>query len=75
MNKDADLSKFVETPNEEVTVIKILFEIVDDQESKKLIIYAILEVDIYLKRLKTQIREGTSILYDLKPLYLSLNLG
>jgi hypothetical protein len=32
-------------------------------------------VDKYLKKLKTQIREGTSILYDLKPLYLSLNLG
>lgn len=28
-----------------------------------------------MKKLKTQIREGTSILYDLKPLYLSLNLG
>jgi hypothetical protein len=34
-----------------------------------------LDVDKYLKQLKTQIKEGTSILYDLKPLYLSLNLG
>jgi hypothetical protein len=29
-----DMSKIVETPNEEVTVVKILIEIVDDQESK-----------------------------------------
>ena len=31
---DLDVSKIVETPNEEVTVVKILIEIVDDQESK-----------------------------------------
>jgi hypothetical protein len=39
----------------------------------QIIIY--LDVDKYLKLLKTQIREGTSILYDLQPLFLSLNLG
>ena len=50
---------------EEVTVVKILIEIVDDQEN----------IDRYLKLLKTQVRDGTSILYDLQPLYLSLNLG
>jgi hypothetical protein len=35
MSSDLDISKIVETPNEEVTVVKILIEIVDDQESKK----------------------------------------
>jgi hypothetical protein len=42
-----------------------LIEIVDDQ----------VNIDKYLKQLKTQVRDGTSILYDLQPLYLSLNLG
>jgi hypothetical protein len=30
MSQDVEISKLVETPNEEVTVAKILFEIVDD---------------------------------------------
>ncbi len=52
--------------NEElVTVVKVLIEIVDDQ----------VNIDRYLKQLKTQIRDGTSLLYDLQPLYLCLNLG
>jgi hypothetical protein len=38
---------------------------VDDQEN----------VDRYFKQLKHQIREGTSLLYDIAPLYLSINLG
>jgi hypothetical protein len=50
---------------EEITVAKILIEIVDDQEN----------IDKYLKQLKTQVRDGTSILFDLQPLFLSLNLG
>lgn len=50
---------------EEITVAKILIEIVDHQDS----------IDKYLKQLKTQVRDGTSILFDLQPLYLSLNLG
>ena len=50
---------------EEITVAKILIEIVDDQDS----------IDKYLKQLKTQVRDGTSILFDLQPLFLSLNLG
>jgi hypothetical protein len=40
---------------EVVTVVKILIEIVDDQAN----------IDQYLKSLKTQVRDGTSILYDL----------
>jgi hypothetical protein len=38
MRSDVEISKFVETPNEEVTVVKILIEIVDDQESKCLLV-------------------------------------
>lgn len=37
--------------------------------------FHILDIDKYLKTLKNQIREGISILYDLSPLYISLNLG
>lgn len=55
----------VETPDEEVTVVKVLIEIIDDQDN----------IDRYFKMMKSQIREGTSILYDLQPLYLSLCLG
>lgn len=40
MSSDADISKFVETPNEDVTVVKILIEIVDDQESKDSLFYS-----------------------------------
>lgn len=34
-----------------------------------------LEINKYFQQMKYQIREGTSILYDVQPLYLSLNLG
>lgn len=51
--------------DEEVTVVKIVIEIVDDQDN----------VDRYFKQLKHQIREGLSLLYDIEPLYLSINLG
>ncbi|CDW76064.1 UNKNOWN [Stylonychia lemnae] len=50
---------------ESVEIIKFWIEIVDDQEN----------IDKYFKLLKNQIRDGTCILYDLEPLYLSINLG
>lgn len=55
---------------------KVLIEIVDDQNSKILVtVIFLLDIDKYLKQLKTQVRDGTSLLFDLQPLFLSLNLG
>lgn len=34
-----------------------------------------IDIDKHFKKLKSSIREGTSLLYDLDPLYMSINLG
>lgn len=63
--RDSEDQTDADEEDEEVTVVKIIIEIVDDQEN----------VDRYFKQLKTQIREGLSLLYDIAPLFLSINLG
>eukprot|EP00347_Sterkiella_histriomuscorum_P013376 403364949 len=53
------------TQKESVLVVKLIIEIIDDQEN----------FDQYFKMLKNQIRDGSCLLYDLDPLYISINLG
>ena len=36
---------------------------------------SLLDIDRYFSLLKRQIKDGTSLLYDLSPLYISINLG
>lgn len=57
--------KTVHKPEAPVAMIKVVVEIVEDQQT----------IQKDLLRVKTAVRDGSSLLYDLLPSYMSINMG
>ena len=60
----------IKKPAEQVNMVKVNVEIIDSQSNQK---YC--NINKILLKVKAEIRDGTSILYDLQPTNLTINLG